>query len=392
MPSNRPENPLATARVTSQSCKTACAPSPTGCLRCESIPCSGEGSPTLLLGPLDADAGNALRETLAGATIDFSTVGPTILITQVRDRLTQVAALLKSQLSSTAQSSIAAAYVPGGLNTPEQIMSALLTARPLAQVLTTLEHEWVRDALAHQWLFSMFHPIIHAATGELFAQEALIRAKHPETGQIINPGQIIGACEKLNLQHQLDQRARQCAIRGAAQHVSNEAKVFINFLPNTIYDPAVCLRTTMDAAAESGVPMSRLVFEVVETEKIPDMDRLLGILDYYRSRGCATAIDDMGAGHTSLEYITALTPDFVKLDREFVLTALAETDGRRQMETVIRTCQRQNAKVIAEGIETEAQMQFCIDAGVDFLQGFLFAKPACPPQAVRYPAACASTV
>jgi EAL domain-containing protein (putative c-di-GMP-specific phosphodiesterase class I) len=131
--------------------------------------------------------------------------------------------------------------------------------------------------------------------------------------------------------------------------------------------------------------MSRLVFEVVETEKIPDMKHLCHILEYYKSRGVGTAIDDMGAGFTGIEYITALQPEFVKLDREFVLTAEKTVEGRRQMDLIIRTSQKYGAQVIAEGIETVAQLDLCMSAGVDFVQGFLFAKPACPPQTVKFP-------
>ena len=133
--------------------------------------------------------------------------------------------------------------------------------------------------------------------------------------------------------------------------------------------------------------MSRLVFEVVETEKIPDMGHLLHVLDYYRSRGMGTAVDDMGAGFTGVDYIAALKPDFVKLDRDLVLDAEKHTDGRQKMMTIVEACRNYGAKVIAEGIETPAQMALCVEAGVDLLQGFLFAKPACPPQAVAWPGA-----
>ena len=91
----------------------------------------------------------------------------------------------------------------------------------------------------------------------MFGQECLLRAKDPADGRIIGAFPIIQACEALNLTHQLDQRARQTAIRGAAQHVPAGCKVFINFLPNTIYDPEICLRTTMETAAESGMLTSR---------------------------------------------------------------------------------------------------------------------------------------
>jgi len=234
-------------------------------------------------------------------------------------------------------------------------------------------------------LFSVFHPIIDAAAGKVAGYEALLRAREPATGQVLGAGQIINAFESRNLLHVLDQRARQCAIRAAALHLPIDAKVFINFLPNTIYDPEICLRTTMETAAQCNISMDRLVFEVVETERIPDMNHLVKVLNYYRQRGVGTAIDDMGAGYTGLDYLTSLRADYVKLDREFVLTAEATAAGRTAMDLIIKTSHQHGSKVIAEGIETPAQMSMCIDAGVELLQGFLFARPACPPQAVSFP-------
>jgi diguanylate cyclase (GGDEF)-like protein len=367
-------------------CKTHCAPSPTGCLRCEAVPGATSGTaPALLLGAHDADASATLNQVLREGGFPFTQTGPLLIVTEVRNRLAEIEALFKNKLSPITRNGVTSAYVREGLGTTEQIVSALLVARPLSELVQNLEHEWIREALSDGWLFSMFHPIIEARTGQLFGQEALLRARNPYTKQTIGAGQLINACEKLHLQHQLDQRARQSAIRGAAEHVGTSARVFINFLPNTIYDPAICLRTTMEAAELNHVPMSQLVFEVVETEKIPDMDHLRRILGYYKARGVGTAIDDMGAGFTSLEYVESLQPDFVKLDREFVLTAEQTPEGRLRMDQIVRASQKSGARVIAEGIETEAQLELCVAAGVDFVQGFLFAKPACPPQAVKFP-------
>jgi EAL domain-containing protein (putative c-di-GMP-specific phosphodiesterase class I) len=350
------------------------------------VPAAKPGAGALLLAPLDGDVDKMLRKVLEAGNFTFTSVGPLLLVSDVRDRLAEIGTLLKERLSPFTRSCVSSAYVSGGIEDSNQAIAALMFAKPLTEVIESIEHEWVRDALNDNWLFSVFHPIISAQTGEVFAQEALLRARHPSTGQVYGAGQIIKACEELKLTHQLDQRARQAAIRGTAENVPADVRVFINFLPNTIYDPEVCLRTTMEAAATYNVSMSRLVFEVVETEKIPDMDHLHHILDYYRERGMGTAIDDMGAGYTGVDYITSLRPNFVKLDREFVLTAESSQEGRRQMEAMITASHKHGAKVIAEGIETQDQMDLCVRLNVDFLQGFYYAKPACPPMAIKWPA------
>ena len=365
--------------------RTRCAAVEGRCLRCESLPagrCAGEA--TLIFGAQDADADTTLRAVLQEASLSCNAIGPVLTLPGGRMERAALSDLLKQRLSPYTQACIRAAYAPGGAATPEQVIAALLFAEPLSVLLQNMEHEWVREALNDNWLFSVFHPIVDAATGECFAQEALIRARDPHTGQTIGAGPIIQACEKLNLEHQLDQRARQSAIRGAAEQ-NLQSKVFINFLPNTIYDPEICLRTTMEAAETYHIPLDKLVFEVVETEHIPDMPRLRHILEYYRERGVGTAVDDMGAGFTSLEYLTALHPDYVKLDRDVVVEAEHRTKTRDQMRHIVDTAKTLGIRVIAEGIETLGQMQICADIGVDYLQGYLFARPACPPQTVSFP-------
>ena len=364
-----------------------CAPSPAGCLRCQSVSTGHLPGNTsvFLMGPRDGDASATVAQVLQKAGFQCDRFGPLLIVREVKDRLAALAAVLKAELSLYTQSCIQATYTPVGLATVDQALSAMVYAAPLVNMIANIEHEWVRTALNDNWLFSVFHPIIHARTGEIYGNEALLRARNPQSNQVYGAGQIINACEKLNLMHQLDQRARQCAIRAAAQHVPNASRIFINFLPNTIYDPEICLRTTMEAANANNLPMSRLVFEVVETEKIPDMAHLNKVLSYYRERGVGTAIDDMGAGFTGIDYITSLQPDYVKLDREFVLAAEATAAGRQAMDAMITTAHAHSCKIIAEGIETIQQMEMCVNSGIDFLQGFLFAKPACPPQRVTFP-------
>ena len=241
------------------------------------------------------------------------------------------------------------------------------------------ESQWVRQALTDDWLFCLFHSIVHADTGQVFGHEALIRARHPHTGEVYGAGPIIDAANKLDMHHILDQKARKTAIREAALLREMRGRIFINFMPNTIYDPEICLRTTMEAAHEYGVPLSRLVFEVVETEQIPDMKKLERILDYYRRHGVGTAVDDMGAGYASVEYLAALQPDFVKIDRDLVVRAELEKEARQKMDLVVSQAKSLGIAVIAEGIETPEQLHLCREAGTDFLQGYLFGIPANPP-------------
>ena len=251
------------------------------CLRCQSAGACTPGEKTyLLLGPHNANAREAIVRALTAANTPFLAWENVLALPTMRPRVTGLVAAFLKHLPEAIAHDVKGVFFSGDLNDPGRALAAFVQAEPLADLVARTEHDWVRDALDDGWLFSLFHPIVQADTGQVYAYEALIRARHPETGEVIGAGPIIDASVRLNLEHVLDQRARQTAIRCAAALNIPKMRTFINFMPNTIYDPEVCLRTTMEAAQENNVEMSSLVFEVVETERIPDMKRLKKILDY----------------------------------------------------------------------------------------------------------------
>ncbi len=363
-----------------------CAPTQDGCLRCQSTHnasvCSD--SAALVMTLEDNNASTTLCQLLDANTVAYEMYDNLVVIAHVRPQLSQIAAVLSAQLLPCTLSSISAAYAPQGADTAAKRTAALFLLKPLPQLLENAAHGWMREVLDNDYLISVFHAIVDIRTGTPYAYEALIRARVPHSQELISAPMIINACEKLNLQHQLDQKARRTAIRCASELDLGDAYIFINFLPNTVYDPKVCLRTTMEAAEQYKIPLSQLVLEVVETEEIKDMARLSHILDYYRERGIGTAVDDMGAGFTSMEYLRALRPDFVKMDRDVVREAEHNALTRHEFEATVRLAKELKCAVIAEGIETPAQAEMCRSIGVDYLQGFLFSKPANPPQPIAY--------
>lgn len=366
--------------------RAACFGGGEACLRCQSAGACAPGDKTyLLLGPHNVNAREALVRALTAANTPFLAWENVLALPAMRPRVTGLLATFLEHLPAAVAEDVKGVFFSGDLDDAGRALAAFVHAEPLSALVARAEHDWVRNALDDGWLFSLFHPIVRSDTGLVHAYEALIRARHPETGETIGAGPIIDSAVRLNLEHVLDQRARQTAIRNAAALNLPQMRLFINFMPNTIYDPEVCLRTTMETAEECGVDLGSLVFEVVETENIPDMKRLKKILDYYKSRGVGTAVDDMGAGFSSLQYLTALRPDYVKIDRDLVVRSEHSGEARRSLDLIVSQARQLEIQVIAEGIETEGQMQMCRDAGADYMQGFLFAKPANPPEMSRPP-------
>lgn len=175
--------------------------------------------------------------------------------------------------------------------------------------------------------------------------------------------------------YRFDQACRVKAIKVASE-LGMQDWLSINFLPNAIYKPELCTRTTLQAARKHDIPVERLLFEATEGEAIEDGKRLGGILTEYKRTGFLTAIDDFGAGYAGLNLLADFQPDIIELD--MALMRGVDTSRSRQAITrgVLRMCFELDIAVIAEGIETEAERDFFFDEGVSLMQGYLFSRPA----------------
>jgi len=125
--------------------------------------------------------------------------------------------------------------------------------------------------------------------------------------------------------------------------------------------------------------MSRLVFEMIEAEQVRDMAHLKGIIAEYRRQGAKVALDDLGSGYASLRYLAELQPDFVKLDQELVRGAHGDRVRSVLLHAVAEAAHQLGISVVAEGVETADDANFCRDIGADLAQGYFFARPASPP-------------
>lgn len=336
----------------------------------------------LLLAPMDDDADTALTRALDAGGFEFERRGPLMDLGYVDESLPALSALLTGRIPPALQSRVKGTMASAA-EADADLSAALLRAEPLPVFFEQVEVAWARAALEDGWLFSVFQPIVEARTGSIFAYESLIRAQPPGTDDVIGAGQLIHACQRLNLYHQLDQRARVTAIRGAAALALGETRFFINFSPHAIYDPAVCLRGTMAAAEQHGVSMGQLVFEVQDLDQVESRERLCCVLDHYRGKGAGIALDHVDGSLSSLEYLAELLPDYVKIDRTLTSAAATSRGGRRRLEAVAELARRLGVRVVASGVEDFDQMHAAVECRADYLQGYLIARPASPPEPVR---------
>lgn len=246
-----------------------------------------------------------------------------------------------------------------------------------------------RDGAALPFSFTMaFHPIVDVSCNAVWGYEALVRGEQGE-----GAGQILGLVNESN-RYKFDQACRVKAIELAASLFQDtETRLSINFMPNAVYEPAACIRATLEAAHRVGFARRQIMFEFTENERMTDVTHVQRIISEYRKQGFATALDDFGAGYAGLNLLANFQPDFIKLDMELI-RGIATSPARQTIVAGILTMARQlDVVVIAEGVETEAELTALRAAGIQLFQGYLFAKPAiaCLP-AAWMPARAASEI
>lgn len=251
------------------------------------------------------------------------------------------------------------------------LAARLLTAPTLAVELARRGVTVEVGVLAEAEFFSAYQPIVSLSDRSVVAHEALLRGV--VDGREIGAADLFFVAESAGWLDRLDRIGRESAIAGAVPWLGDD-DLYVNFDPTSIYRAPVCLAGTEQVAHTSGLSPSQLVFEVVESHAIADRGHLVTVLEHYRSLGWRVALDDVGAGYSSLTLLAAVRPEVVKLDKGLV-QALPDEGARTVLTAVTELAHRLGAVVVAEGVETEQLAEQVTALGADLGQGWLFGRP-----------------
>ncbi len=304
-----------------------------------------------------------------------SVVGGGLMFGFVEAQREQVAAALESGLSAVEREGTRALLCDRDVAPqPED----LARVEPLSRLVVRVRSGWLLSMMQERRITSHFQPIVHANDPtHVYGHEALLRGVTAE-GAMVAPYQLFETARGAGLMFQLDLAARRSAIACAASH-GLQGKLFVNFAPTAIYDPASCLRSTVAAIDTAGIARSDVVFEIVETERAHDPAQLRRILDYYRGAGFRIALDDVGSGYSSLNLIHLLRPDVLKLDLELVRGVDADPYKARIAANLLDVATSLGIDALAEGIETQGELEWVREHGARYVQGYLIAKPGPSP-------------
>jgi EAL domain-containing protein (putative c-di-GMP-specific phosphodiesterase class I) len=221
-------------------------------------------------------------------------------------------------------------------------------------------------------------PIVHVEDhARVMGYEFLIRGLHTDGTDIPAP-LLFETAEAAGMLYALDMAAGESAARTAARHGVTE-NVFVNVLPFTIDSEAGMDAWMSTVFGGSNISEDHLVFEIVESQQISDMEAVRSLVRRLKERGIRIALDDFGTGFNNLSGITEIQPDFIKLDKS--LTQDLKGDGRKWtlVANIVDSAKQSDIKVIAEGVEDQKTARMLESAGVDYLQGYLFGMPQDAP-------------
>ena len=235
-------------------------------------------------------------------------------------------------------------------------------------------------AIEREELELYYQPQIDISTGKIFAVESLLRWVHPTLGRI-SPEKFVPVAEESTLIDQIGKWTIEEACTSAARWVEiglPPINVAVNLSPRQFQKSVHLTDNVARALRSSGLPPERLELELTESLALEKPEEVNETLSRFREMGIRTAIDDFGVGHTGLDYLDRISVDTLKIDRSFI-NRIGES-GAPLVTAVISLARGLNLDVIAEGVETRAQVNFLTSHGCRYMQGYLFSKPLTGPQ------------
>jgi EAL domain-containing protein (putative c-di-GMP-specific phosphodiesterase class I) len=268
-----------------------------------------------------------------------------------------------------------------GRNTYQYFTESMLQA---ANKRISIERE-LRTALAESQLVIHYQPLLSSEGSRVVSLEALVRWDHPEQG-IIPPDLFIPIAEETGLIHELgrwviDESVRQLVDWRAAG--LNGFRVAINLSVRQLQSEFLCQDIGIILRRHK-ISGEELELEITETAAMEDPDLAVQQLNDLRALGVSLSIDDFGTGYSSLAYLKRLPINTLKLDRSFVRDIETDQSDAEICMASIALAHNLGLKVVAEGVETEAQRAFLSAHQCDYLQGYLFSRPLPAEEITEY--------
>ena len=238
----------------------------------------------------------------------------------------------------------------------------------------------LEQAIKRKEFVPYYQPILDIQSGRLAGCEVLVRWRKPD-GTILSPGHFIDLAEASGLALPMTALLMEQVAEDLSESYAGypDLKVAINLF-NKHFDDLAIVREVEQVFGNSGIRFDQLVFEVTERLPLENLDRARAIISRLQDLGIRVALDDAGTGHGGFAYLQKLGMDIIKIDKLFVDAITAETETVPIVDSLSQMAKGMDMVVVAEGVETDEQLDYLRRSGVDEAQGFLF-SPALPASA-----------
>ena len=235
--------------------------------------------------------------------------------------------------------------------------------RDMQQFRTILEKEDIHTVL---------QPIVSLKTGVPLGWESLVRG--PEGSAFYSPGTLFSLAQQTGRSFQLESMCRRKAVE-RLKEMHPSAKLFINLDARSIDDPFLLRGYVFKLMEEYQLNPHNVVLEITERHAIKNFESFRTVIQEYRKKGYLIAVDDAGAGYSSLEAIAEIYPDYIKLDMALIRNIDSDPVKQALVETFVQFANKVKCRIIGEGIETEKELETLAQLGVDYGQGYWLGRP-----------------
>jgi len=224
----------------------------------------------------------------------------------------------------------------------------------------------------------MFQPIVDLRHGVAGGFEVLSRGPEPYRA----PGVLFERAREIGATWELERACRLAALGAIAAlpKALQRYTFFLNVSPDVMDDPRFVTGFTRGVLEKHGIAASQIVIEITERASIGDYDKFEALVRHYASQGFDIALDDFGSGNSGLRTLISCVPHYLKLDMSVTRRVDREPYKQRIVRSMVEFAHNIGAVLIAEGVETWQEAEALIGCGVEWAQGFLFARPMPRPQ------------
>jgi EAL domain-containing protein (putative c-di-GMP-specific phosphodiesterase class I) len=233
----------------------------------------------------------------------------------------------------------------------------------------------LRHAVERGELFLRYQPVSDVSSGQVVGAEALLRWEHPQRGTL-DPESFIPLAEETGLIVPLGEWVlREACLQAKTWHDAGlPIRIGVNLSVRQLHHKDL-IRLVTSVLDESGIAPEMLQLEITEGDVMSNVEFIIGVLHGLRAMGVGISVDDFGTGYSSLSYLKRFPIDSVKIDRSFVRDLATDPSDAAIVTTVIAMARNLSLRVVAEGVETNEQLEFLRLRNCDEYQGYLISRP-----------------